>query len=243
MRDQFLKDALEVLSFSKSSKAAFILVLELFLGFSAVVVGLLLFSKFAEDVIAREVLNTDTTIIHFVYQFRNPFLTELMKAITLLGGQTFLGSAIIVTIVTLILRRHRKDAFLFSFILFFGIVLNIILKFLFHRPRPMMLPLVHETSYSFPSAHSMNSFVFYMALSYFIFKNTKSKELGLMLSFGSAIIIGLVGLSRIYLGAHFPSDVIAGYIAGGIWFAFVLLVEKTLLFLKLFKKFETEKKY
>ncbi|HVF69803.1 MAG TPA: phosphatase PAP2 family protein, partial [Xanthomonadales bacterium] len=96
---------------------------------------------------------------------------------------------------------------------------------------------------SFPSGHSMNSSVFFLSLTYFIFRNTRNRKLGIILTIFSGIIVVLIGLSRIYLGVHFPSDVLGGYAAGLLWFVAVLLFEKIIIFLRLFKKFEMGKKY
>jgi undecaprenyl-diphosphatase len=132
------------------------------------------------------------------------------------------------------LIKKRKDALVFSFTLFFGIGLNLLLKDMFHRPRPHLMPLVHETSYSFPSGHAMNSFIFYTCLSFFVFRKLKNRQLGISLITVSGVLLLLIGISRIYLGAHYPSDVLAGYMAGLCWFVVVFLFEKTLIFLRFF---------
>lgn len=116
---------------------------------------------------------------------------------------------------------------MFTFILAFSAGLNEILKHLFVRPRPQFMPLINEPSYSFPSGHSMNSFVFYTCLAYFIFSRVDNRTYRRLLYFLSAAIILLIGISRIYLGAHYPSDVLAGYAAGALWFFVVTLFEKT----------------
>jgi len=233
---------LQIVIFSKSSKFAFLLVSEIILGMLLIGVSLVVFLKLAEVILTKEVISFDVWIRQLIYVFRNPTITMFMKDITFLGGDVFLGCVIIITIL-LLLRKHKKDAAVFSFILFFGIALNIFLKNIFQRPRPTFIPLIHETSYSFPSAHAMNSLVFFLSLSYFIFINTRNEKLGIVLTFLSGFLVFFIGISRIYLGAHYPSDVLGGYVAGLCWFALVLVFEKTLLFLRLFKKFEVEKKY
>jgi len=232
----------QVIDFSRSSQIALAFVIEIILGIFLTIVTLGIFLKLGDDVLDREVISFDSPLIHFIYSFRNPFMTTIMNAFSFLGGEIFLGLAILATIFIL-LRKYKKDALVFSFILLFGIGLNLFLKNMFHRPRPHFLPLVHETSYSFPSGHSMNSFIFYTSLSFFIFRKLKNRLLKNVLIILSALLILFIGISRIYLGAHYPSDVLAGYVAGLCWFVIVLLFEKTLIFLKLFQKFEVEKKY
>jgi undecaprenyl-diphosphatase len=228
--------------FSKSSQTVLTLFAEICIGITAMIGSLFIFLKLADHVLDKETISFDSAIIHFIYLFRGPAATTIMTNISLFGGQLFLSVAIIITILLLI-RKYKKDALIFSFILFFGIVLNLLLKDMFQRPRPNFLPLVHETSYSFPSGHAMNSFVFYMSLSYFIFRNTRNKKLGIILTLLSGFLVLSIGISRIYLGVHYPSDVLAGFAAGLLWFVIVLLFEKTLIFLRLFRQYKSKKKY
>lgn len=240
--DYLRKKAYDAVDFSKHSTVAVAILVEICLGSLLILFSLVVFLKIGEDVLGKETISFDSTIIHFIYAFRSPLMTTVMRAITFLGGGLFIGSAIVVTIVLLV-RKHAKDALIFSFILFFGINLNLLLKALFQRPRPEFMPLIHESSYSFPSGHSMNSFVFYMSLSYFIFRKTNSRRLRLILSLLSGLLVLFIGISRVYLGVHYPSDVLAGFIAGGIWLCAAILFEKTLLFLRLFREYEEHKEY
>ncbi len=232
----------EIIKFSLSSQVTLLLFGEIIIGLFLTLVTLFFFLKLGDKVIDQEAIFFDSTLTHFIYLFRSPFMTTIMRDITFFGGQILLGSAVIVTILFL-LKKHKKDALVFAFILFFGIGLNLLLKDMFQRPRPDIVPLVHETSYSFPSGHAMNSFIFYTCLSFFIFRRFKNKQLKIMLICGSALLIFLIGLSRIYLGVHYPSDVIAGYTAGLCWFVMVLLFDRTLIFFRLFKNRDLEKQY
>lgn len=232
-----------IFDFSLSSYRAFILVSEILIGILITIGTIYMFADIAEDVVMNETIFIDNFFINVTYSLRDPVMTSLMQLITFFGGQEFLVTAIIITIFFLLMKGYKKDALIFSFILFFGIALNLLLKMLFQRPRPTLLPLAEESTYSFPSGHAMNSFIFFTCLSFFIFRKMKNTKLKFTLIAISSILIGLIGLSRIYLGVHFPSDVVAGYIAGLSWFVIVLLFEKTLLFLHLFKRYEFEKKY
>lgn len=230
-------------TFYKTYKGIDTLFLEIFIGLLALTGSLFIFLKLSHKVIEEEIIYFDDIIMKFLYDLHSPILTSIMKTITFFGGEIFLGAAIIITILLLFKFHHRKDSFIFGFILFFGIVLNLWLKGFFERTRPEQIVLVIEKTYSFPSGHSMNSFVFFMSLSYFIFHNSRDKKLGLVLSLISACIVFLIGISRVYLGAHFPSDVLGGYAAGLLWFVAVLLFEKIVIFLRLFREYELSKKY
>ncbi len=107
-----------------------------------------------------------------------------------------------------------------------GLGLTLLLKELYHRVRPDFLPLAYETSYSFPSGHAMNSLIFYTCLSFFVLNHVKNKQLRMIFFVLSGILIFLIGISRIYLGVHYPSDVIGGYAAGFCWLTLVFSVAK-----------------
>ncbi len=231
----------EVFDFSRSSHAVLALVLELVLGAGVIVGSLFLFLKLGGEILEKETIVFDSSIAHFITSFRSPQMTEVMMTISFLGGAYFLTGAIIVTIL-LLWRLHKKDAIMFGFVFISGVGLNILLKEIFQRSRPLYA-LIVESEYSFPSGHSMNSTVFYAALTYFVFWHMKHKKLGVFFSFLAAILVGAIGVSRIYLGVHYPSDVLAGFLAGLCWLGVVILVEKTLLFFRLFRKFESEKEY
>lgn len=231
----------EILDFSKSSQAITVLVVELVFGLVAVLGSLYVFLELADEVLEKEAIFFDSIISGIIVSFRSPPLTDVMIGLSFLGGNYFLGLAIITTII-LLWKKHRKDAIMFGFIFLSGVGLNLILKEIFQRPRPEE-SLIVESLYSFPSGHAMNSFVFYAALTYFVFWHMKNRKLGWILSIGAGVLIFAIGISRIYLGVHYASDVIAGFFAGLCWMGVVILLEKTLLFFRLFRVYETDKKY
>lgn len=235
------KKVRQIIDFSRSSKAVLALVLELIVGLGVVLGSLFIFLRLADSVLGKEVIFFDTTITQFIISFRSSSLTDGMMVITFFGGTYFLTLAIILTIL-LLWRKHKKDSIMFGFIFLSGVGLNSLLKEIFQRPRPLE-PLIHQLEYSFPSGHAMNSFVFYGALTYFVFWHMKNKTLGLVFSIGAGLLVLTIGISRVYLGVHFPSDVLAGFLVGLCWMGVVILVEKTLLFFSLFKRYETNKKY
>ena len=125
---------------------------------------------------------------------------------------------------------------MFALIVGMAPVITAILKHLNQRPRPFDNPLISLFDYSFPSGHAMTSFVFYFTISYFVYHFTKNKLITFITFVASVILISLIGISRIYLGVHYPSDVIAGYLGGLCWFSSIMLVDKTLDFFEIFKE-------
>jgi undecaprenyl-diphosphatase len=219
---------------SQPVKGSLAFILEIIAGTAVIVSSLLFFSYLGDHVLDKQLFWFDSSIFKLLYPYRNPFLTQSMLFFTFLGSGTFLTPVVILVIVYLLWKKRQKDALIFSFLLFFGTQLNFLLKSIFRRDRPEFHPLVNEPSYSFPSGHTMNSFIFYASLAFFIFLRMKNKLLGWVFTGLAFLIILLIGFSRIYLGAHYPSDVLAGLIAGFLWFIAGLLFEKTLRFLRLF---------
>lgn len=241
------KKTKQLVDVSLGSQVAILLIIEIFLGAVLTVFAIYVFQELAEKVLARETIYFDGAITTFVASFRTPVLTNIMLFITFLGSELFLDIVIVITIL-LLFRKHKKDALIFSFILFITVTLELYLKNFFQRPRPEFtlldnFPIIFEKTFSFPSGHAMNSFVFYVCCAYFIFRRFKSKKIGYTLVVLSGVLIFLIGISRIYLGVHYPSDVVAGFAAGFVCFVVVLLFEKTIQFLRLFRKHEFKKEY
>lgn len=149
----------------------------------------------------------DLTIYNFIISFKNEFLTNFFKFITLFGGEY-----IILLITFSFLFIKNKKFFLSLFIDMILIVLfNYFLKLIFLRERPIDLMIINETGYSYPSGHSMVAVSFYGFILFLIWKMNIKKVYKYLFSFVIVLLIILIGISRIYLGVHFPSDVIGGY--------------------------------
>ncbi|MBI1862533.1 phosphatase PAP2 family protein [Candidatus Microgenomates bacterium] len=209
----------------KSRHAVQIFIIEIVVGLIVNLVSLWIFFEISKGLLGYQIALFDQWIIQVVYAWRSPIVTEIMKAITLFGGTGLLASALVVAMVLSAYRRNKRSI-VFMGMFLSGAALNIALKDLFHRPRPTLMPLVHEGTYSFPSGHAMNSFIFYMALALLFYQYTRDKTLGVVMTMGMGIWVFLIGLSRVYLGAHYPSDVIAGYFAGLWWLVTILIIEK-----------------
>jgi undecaprenyl-diphosphatase len=151
-------------------------------------------------------------------------ITPYMKIITNFGGATCL---ITITILLLIIVKNKKIGLLTLTNLVTISILNQILKSILRRPRPTEFRLINETGYSFPSGHSMVSMAFYGFLIYLIYKNIKNKYLKTILIIILSLLIIAIGISRIYLGVHYVSDIIGG---------FLISISYLILYIKLINK-------
>ncbi len=146
----------------------------------------------------------DNYIIN-LFKYRSDVLTNIMKIITFFGSVLMI---LILTVLFVIFVKGKRNKLLILINVIVVTLLNQLLKYVFQRERPTN-SIIEETGYSFPSGHSMVSMAFYGFLIYLVYKsNMKFK--GLIISFIS-ILIFLIGISRIYLGVHYPSDVLGGF--------------------------------
>ena len=168
------------------------------------------FLALAEDVFHKEIMNGDIIGYEMVSTFLiSDFATPIAKFITNFGGAVFL---IVLTVVLVILIKNKKiGVSIFSnLVIITG--LNQLLKRILQRPRPTEFRIVEETGYSFPSGHSMVSMAFYGYLIYLIYKYVENKYIKwVLIVLLSCLIVG-IGTSRIYLGVHYTSDVLGGFL-------------------------------
>ncbi len=147
-----------------------------------------------------------------------PWLEEMMRDFTALGGVAVLALIVLAVVGFLLLRRKRRTALLVLVASGGGIVLSSVLKFGFERPRPELVPhgsIVYTSS--FPSGHSMMSAIVYLTLGALLARAQPDRRLKAYLILLSVGVTLLVGFSRIYLGVHWPTDVLAGWTAGAAW--------------------------
>ena len=168
------------------------------------------FLAIAEDVFNKEIMNGDIIGYKLVSTFLiSDFATPIAKFITNFGGAIFL---IIATIILFILIKNKKIGFSIISNLVIVTILNQLLKNILQRPRPNEFRIIEETGYSFPSGHSMVSMAFYGYLIYLIYRYVKNKYVKWALIVLLSILICTIGISRIYLGVHYTSDVLGGFL-------------------------------
>ena len=168
------------------------------------------FLALAEDVYNHDLMRGDIIGYNFISRYLiNDTITPIMKGITWIGSAPALIS---IALILLALIKNKKTGLAIFLNLIIVSVLNQILKFILQRPRPTEYRIVNESGYSFPSGHSMISMAFYGFLIYLIYKNIKNKYLKWTLIVLLSLLILGIGVSRIYLGVHYTSDGLAGFL-------------------------------
>ena len=148
---------------------------------------------------------------------------ELDRIVGFPGSLVAFALVGVLVAVALLVRRSWLTLVAWLVAVLGGETLNLLLKDLFARPRPSFEhPLVVETSYSFPSGQAMESLVVYGMLAYFAVLTSRSQRMRVVSVCGAAVVVALIGFSRVYLGAHYVSDVVGGFAAGGAWLSAVI---------------------
>ncbi|BAZ03122.1 phosphoesterase (plasmid) [Tolypothrix tenuis PCC 7101] len=177
---------------------------------------LFILAKLAEEVLEREAFAFDTNFLLWLHQFANPNLDNFMLFITNLGNPKTVVVVAGVTLLLLWWRRYREDAKIFVLACLGALILNTGLKLFFSKPRPELWHrLISETSFSFPSGHALGSMVLYGFIAYEL--ATHYPQFAKVIYSLTVILIAAIGLSRLYLGVHWPTDIIAGYGVGFLW--------------------------
>jgi membrane-associated phospholipid phosphatase len=204
--------------------------LHLTLGLLLAVGCLWFFGDLAEDVVTNDQLvRFDQAVAILLNSSATPAVTTFFLIVTAMGSVYTLAVLSLIITVTYGLRRHWLHMGTWLAALVGGAVLNQMLKELFARPRPYFVdPLLSETSYSFPSSHAMLSLVAYGVLAYFSVLALRSWRAKTAVVFAVALLVTLIGVSRMYLGAHYFSDVLAGFAAGGLWLSTVITGMETI---------------
>jgi undecaprenyl-diphosphatase len=193
--------------------------LHLTVGLVAAAGGLWLFGGLVEDLLTGDpIVRFDRALDDYLHAHATPPLTTFFLIATALGSIEAI--VLLGVLVAAFLAWGRRWIFLGSWLAAVAgsAFLNRLLKGLFVRPRPHFEhPLLVETSYSFSSGHAMESFVVYGMLAYLAVFALRSWEARVGVVCGAALVVVLIGFSRMYLGVHYLSDVLAGYAAGGVW--------------------------
>lgn len=200
-------------------------------------VGLLLavgclwvFGDLAEDVVTNDQLvRFDQAVAIVLHRSATPVLTTFFVVVTAMGSVEVL--ALLGLFITVIYGLRRRWLHVGTWLagLAGGAVLNQLLKELFSRPRPSFAePLLSETSYSFPSGHAMLSLIAYGMLAYFAVLALRTWRARTAVVFGIALLVVLIGVSRMYLAVHYFSDVLAGFAVGGMWLSALITGMETI---------------
>lgn len=185
------------------------------------------FLKITGEIIERQPIKVDSTILDWIHAQASPTLDTIFLIFTSIGNVEYILPITIVLFTYLLIRRRRHSAL----ILFFGVggaaAANLVLKSLFHRDRPAFWQsLITETGYSFPSGHAMLSAALVLCILAIVWR-TKWRIPTIILG---GLVVFMIGLSRLYLGVHYPTDVVAGWSVSAIWIGIVVVVVHGVLY-------------
>ncbi|MCW3848559.1 phosphatase PAP2 family protein [Sphingomonas sp. LB-2] len=208
----------------------------LLLAFLALAILSLVFLKLASEVVEGDTMAFDRWAMLALRDPRDPWipvgvawLQVPMREITVLGGPTSLTLLTFAITGFLLFARKFATAGFVAASITGGAILSVALKDLFLRPRPAIVPhLVAVDATSFPSGHAMNSAIVFLTLGALLTRTQKDRGVRIYLIAVSILLTLLVGFSRVYLGVHWPSDVIAGWIVGAAWATFCLAIARIL---------------
>lgn len=199
-------------------------------------VGLFIFGKIASEVLEGDTLALDR---HIIEGLRDPanlaiprgprWLLTVMRDVTALGGWTARTLITLLVVGFLLVARYRAMALFVVLAIGGGEILNNVLKGLFDRPRPDVVShLVEVHSNSFPSGHAMNAAIVYLTLGAMLARTQERRAVRIYILSVAIVLALLIGASRVYLGVHWPSDVLAGWAAGASWALLMSLVAQRL---------------
>ncbi len=176
-----------------------------------------------DEILEASSVLADQALQSWVHGFTRPWLTVVMEALSWIGSPFALGPAVMIAVVVLWWRRFSDDAVLVAAAAFGGVLLDEVMKLHFKRLRPdVPWALVQESSFSFPSGHSVMAMVMYGVIVYKTQDKLRSKWSKAALMLGALAMVVGIGVSRVYLGVHYPSDVAGGYFVGAVWLAAVI---------------------
>lgn len=186
---------------------------------------LFLFWRITDEIVLEQETTFDTDIHQFLAAYTTPATTKVMLLLTFLGSREFLLPAY--TLLAAFFLFYKRDIIQALGIVMIGLIsrgLLLLLKNIFQRHRPLGQLAQNFTGYSYPSGHSFSAFTFFGLLTYLIWKTNLSRGWKWILSFIFFLLAAGVAISRVYLHAHFASDVIAGFCLSILWLGIALWI-------------------
>jgi undecaprenyl-diphosphatase len=195
----------------------------LLVGFGVALVTTSGLVKLHDEILKASFEQRDQAIQNWVHGFARPSLTEMMIGLSWIGSPLVLTPAVTLAAGLMWWWGLKDDAVLVASAALGGVVLNEVMKLHFKRLRPdVPWAFVHEHSFSFPSGHSVLAMVMYGVIVYKTQDKLRSNWARAALMVGAFLMVMGIGVSRVYLGVHYPSDVAGGYFVGAIWLAAVI---------------------
>ena len=185
------------------------------------------FAWMAEEMLEGSTVQFDSQVRLAVHAHSSDQLTTIMKLLTLFGSSVVMTPLALLTLLVCYIKREFHSLKMLAATFAGALVLELLLKIAFHRARPVpFFDIRKPISYSFPSGHALFSFCFFTGLAVVISPRLARPKAKIALWLSSLALILGIGFSRIYLGVHYPSDVLAGYAAGLVWVATLNFVDK-----------------
>jgi undecaprenyl-diphosphatase len=196
-------------------------------GLGVAVLALFLFGWLADEMLEGDTVAFDLHVRAATHAIASPGLTRALRLASLLGGPAVLAALGAVLTALFVWRRWWRGAILLPMAMLGAGVLDTALKFAFRRTRPTAFfdyPL--PASYSFPSGHALFAFCFFTAGAALLAPRLQHRVLRWLVWAAAAMLVLAIGFSRIYLGVHYPSDVIAGYTVGLLWSSVIIVGDR-----------------
>ncbi len=190
---------------------------------------LLLFGLLAKQVFEGELSSFDEAIRQAFQGIATPGLTQVMIFFTYLGSSYGILLLFLIALFLLYIFDKMRAAALLTIIMSGKVVLETVLKLSFQRPRPeAFFGFTPPTSFSFPSGHAFSSLCLFGALALIATSGSRSRGSNIIIWVAAVFLILTIGSSRIYLGVHYPSDILAGYLAGIVWLSAIYSIDSRL---------------
>ncbi len=194
------------------------------LSLGVAVLSLLLFTWLGHEMLEGDTLRFDDSVRLWVHEFASPGMTRAMTLVSSLGSRVLIAQLAVVMIIFAWLRWRRAAIWL-AITMAGALLLEVALKWAYHRPRPEAFFGSLPNSYSFPSGHALTSLCFYGVMAGLLSARIKSLPWRIVMWTLAVLLIVSIGLSRIYLGVHYPSDVLAGYLAATLWVTGIIVLD------------------
>jgi membrane-associated phospholipid phosphatase len=204
--------------------------LDLTIGAITLVGAVWMFGKIAEDVVTGDPLTVvDMEIAVWLHLHATPILTGAMKIITLLASWPVVMGIWLIMAIFFVRKRSHYRLLALTLTVPVGMLLTVMLKFAFHRSRPTWDdPILMIETFGFPSGHAMAATLLYGFLAAFGARKVQAWRWRVLAVLAAGMLVVLIGFSRLYLGVHYLSDVLAGMAAGSAWLALCLIAVGTL---------------
>ena len=162
-------------------------------------------------------MSIDLSLANWLYAWRDPFLVKVFFGLTLLGKWYVAMVIVLAAAIIFYLKNYKKYITPFFISVSGSFLTGYLGKIIWQRPRPLAVAVYADHSWSFPSGHAILAVALYGFLAYFFWKNLKKRQHKIVALIFGLLIILAIGFSRLYLGVHYLSDVLAGYLVGMVW--------------------------